>query len=532
MGVSPQNEKAMKKIFRKLNLAALVIVGAMAVGCTGALEEIIPNTPEETTPGTPEKTQQQPESKTVTLTTTISIGTETKALNAAGEKTFAVGEKVALVYKNTGGTTVKVESTALTAGDITNEGRNAKFSFEVTAPDKEQDVTYIYPAAMAKSNGTVNYDALAMQDGTLETISSNLDLATYTAAWVDGTSLPSGVLENQLTIGEFTVKESAGSTDITSSVTRLTIKNGSDIYTVTPSSLSTIWVIMKPVTTGDITIYAAKGKELYKKTVSGKTLAAGSIYPVNVTTTLVTGAVSGLFRIGDNLVYFSQGNLRAIYNYSGSSWSWAFAANQWSYVGNAEGNTAINGNGTVSSTKNVTVDLFGWVGASSTWTGVAQYGISNSTTNSGYGNNSKDTLKSDWGNTIGSGWRTPSIDEIQGVFNNHTYGMATVNGIHGVILLPYNTTVAGFNTSHNFWSNNSYSSAEWTTLEAAGAVFLPATGYRYGSSVYEVGNYGYYWSSSLYSTNNASQYYLRQDLVRYDSYTYRYEGHAVRLIGE
>ena len=64
----------MKQIFRKLSLAALVIVGAMTVGCTGALEESIPNSPEETTPGTPEETQQQPESKTVTLTTTISLG--------------------------------------------------------------------------------------------------------------------------------------------------------------------------------------------------------------------------------------------------------------------------------------------------------------------------------------------------------------------------------------------------------------------------------------------------------------------------
>ena len=524
----------MKQIFRKLSLAALVIVGAMTVGCTGALEEVIPNSPEETTPGTPEETQQQPESKTVTLTTTISLGTETKALDAEGVKTFAVDDKIALVYKNTGGATVKVESAALTLVDITNEGRNAKFTFEVTAPDKEQDVTYIYPAAMAKSNGTVNYDALAMQDGTLETISGNLDLATYTAAWVDGTSLPSGVLENQLTIGEFTVKESAGSTDITSSVTRLTIKNGSDIYTVTPSSLSTIWVIMKPVTTGDITIYAAKGKELYKKTVSGKTLAAGSIYPVNVTTALVEGAVSGLFRIGDKLIYFSQGNLRATYNYSGSSWSWAFATNQWDYVGNAAGNTTINGNGTVSSTKNVTVDLFGWVGASSSWTGVAQYGISNSTTTTttdSYSNVPNEALKSDWGNTIGPGWHTPSKDEFQGIFNNHTYGKATVNDKHGLILIPYNTTVAGFNTSHNSWGNNTYSSAEWATLEAVGAVFLPAAGYRSGSTVDQVGNYGFYWSSS---TNNKLPYLLKFSTSEFktDSYDYRYQGQSVRLVGE
>lgn len=70
-------------------------------------------------------------------------------------KTFAEDDKIALVYKNTGGTTVKVESAALTLVDITNEGRNAKSTFEVTAPDKEQDVTYIYPAAGYREGSTV-----------------------------------------------------------------------------------------------------------------------------------------------------------------------------------------------------------------------------------------------------------------------------------------------------------------------------------------------------------------------------------------
>ena len=527
----------MKKI-GKLNLAVLAIVGAMTVGCTDVLESITPDVPEET----PELTVD----KTVTLTTTLSLGSAgTKALNAAGTKTFDVDDQIAVVYKDESGNTKKALSAALVAENIHDEGAKADITVTLTNPAANGALRYIYPAAMAKATistsatiddaGTINFSRLNTQDGTLASLAANLDLAVYDGTLTAEAALPaSATLENQFTIGEFTIKESAGSTDITSSVTRLTIKNGSDIYTVNTSSLSTIWVVMKPVTTGDITFYAAKGKELYKKTVSGKTLAAGSIYPINVKTSLVSGAVSGLFRIGDNLIYFSQGNLRATYNYSGSSWSWAFATNQWDYVGNAAGNTTINGNGTVSSTQNVTVDLFGWVGKSSAFTDVAQYGISNSTTTANYGNKSNDTLKSDWGNTIGSGWRTPSIDEIKGVFNNHTYGMATVNSKHGVILLPYNTTVAGFNTSHNSWSNNSYSSAQWTTMEANGAVFLPAAGYRSGSTVSSLGDndYGYYWSSSLYSTNNASQYYLRQDLVRSDSYTYRYEGHSVRLIGE
>ena len=124
----------MKQIFRKLNLAALVIVGAMAVGCTGALEEIIPNTPQETTPGTPEETQQQPESKTVTLTTTISLGTETKALDAEGVKTFAVGDQIAVVYEDEAGLTQKAVSIALTAENIHEEGKKADITVSLTDP--------------------------------------------------------------------------------------------------------------------------------------------------------------------------------------------------------------------------------------------------------------------------------------------------------------------------------------------------------------------------------------------------------------
>lgn len=518
----------MRQTLKSLYIAALAVMGAMTLGCT-SLEN-----------------PEQPVKKEVTLTTTITLGGNpgSKALTAAGVKTFAVGEQLAVVYKNTSDETVKAVSTPLVAGDIRDEGKKADITVTLTDPAQNGALRYIYPAAMAKAtiatdatiddDGTIDFTRLNEQDGTLASLATNFDLAVYDGNLTGEAALPaSATLGNQLTIGEFIIKESAGSTDITSSITRLTIKNGSDIYTVSTSSLSTIWVVMKPVTTGDITFYAAKGKELYKKTVSGKTLAAGSIYPVNVTASLVAGAVSGLFRIGDKLFYFSQGNLRATYNYSGSSWSWAFATNQWNYVGNAAGNTSVNGDGTVSGTENVTVDLFGWVGASSALAGVAQYGISNSTSTSNYGSAYNEALKSDWGNTIGSGWRTPSNDEFQGIFNNHIYGKATVNNKHGIILIPYNTTVASFDTSHDSWSDNSYSSAEWTTLEAAGAVFLPAAGYRYGSTVTLAGDYGFYWSSSL-KPGSKMPYLLKfgDNEFKTDSYDYRYEGQSVRLIGE
>ncbi len=130
---------------------------------------------------------------------------------------------------------------------------------------------------------------------------------------------------------------------------------------------------------------------------TNKTFLAGKIYNITRSASLPAGAINGKFTInaGGTQVYFSQGNLQATYD--GSAWSWAFATNQWDYIGNATANNRINGNGTVS--VNGTVDLFGWVGASSTWTGAAQYGISNSTTTNStatYGNVASEALKSDW----------------------------------------------------------------------------------------------------------------------------------------
>ncbi len=51
-------------------------------------------------------------------------------------KTFAEGEQIALVYKNTSDETVKAVSAALEATDITNEGKSATFTFELTAPTR------------------------------------------------------------------------------------------------------------------------------------------------------------------------------------------------------------------------------------------------------------------------------------------------------------------------------------------------------------------------------------------------------------
>ena len=263
----------MKQTMKYLSIAALVAVGAIMMGCNKL--DIVT-----------EQTQQEEEpviSNTVTLTTTVSLDAATKALTSGGVKTFAVAEQMALVYKNTSGTTVKAVSAALTAGDIASGSKTATFTFELTDPDKAQNVTYIYPAAMAKADGTVNYDALATQNGTLATLSSTLDLATSTktSAWNAG-SLPAATLENQLVILALTLKNSTGSSDITSSITGLTLSDGTKTYNVTREAVAgPIYVAIYPTADATIMVTATDGTKNYTKTLTGKTYAKGNGYPVS-----------------------------------------------------------------------------------------------------------------------------------------------------------------------------------------------------------------------------------------------------------
>jgi uncharacterized protein (TIGR02145 family) len=84
-----------------------------------------------------------------------------------------------------------------------------------------------------------------------------------------------------------------------------------------------------------------------------------------------------------------------------------------------------------------------------------------------------------------------------------------VNNVNGVILLPDNWSSSYYtlyNTNDRFssFSSNVISSSTWTySLEAHGAVFLPAAGDRDGTSVSSVGRNGYYWSASYYDIFSA-----------------------------
>ena len=80
-------------------------------------------------------------------------------------------------------------------------------------------------------------------------------------------------------------------------------------------------------------------------------------------------------------------------------------------------------------------------------------------------------------------------------------------------------------------------------MEAVGAVFLPAAGYRGGTSLYKINDKGSYWSSDSYISGSNKAYYMgfisgSGPTVGVDKLGDNLDdggrgwGHSVRLIGE
>lgn len=259
-----------------------------------------------------------------------------------------------------------------------------------------------------------------------------------------------------------------------------------------------------------------------------------------------TGAINGLFSVSENTqVYFSQGNLQ----YIGSAPVpyWKFAENQWDYLGD-------NGQGSDSQT--VDRDLFGW-GTSGYDHGAVCYQPWSTSMNTSdyyaYGsstyNLNAQTGQADWGyNAISNGgdqenggWRTLTQEEWVYVFRTRTtqsnilFAKAQVNGLNGLILLPDNWDINTYelnnaNQDESSYASNIISSTQWSILEQAGAVFLPAAGRRTGSTVYEVDDLGYYWSATRRDHQSVKGLCFRDYMFSTGDYNSSYDGRNVRLV--
>lgn len=283
------------------------------------------------------------------------------------------------------------------------------------------------------------------------------------------------------------------------------------------------------------------------------------------------GAIDGLFTINEDgdQVYFSKGNLQ--YNAAQGTHqcadgttqqgTWRFADNQWDYIGTqipdyqgfVGGTVYGSDNIYISQDYNGWIDLFGW-GTSGWNNGNTCYHPwdSNGSNNLLYGPLGQFDLTgiyayADWGvyNSIYQAgdqaglWRTLTNAEWGYVFNNRItssdklYAMACVNNVNGVILLPDDWDVSYYalnDTNGGYYSSNTITAEQWSTLELHGAVFLPAAGYRQNTSVYFAGSHGSYWSVSNSGNEFAHNVYIQPTNLEPQSGSSRFFGHSVRLV--
>ena len=239
----------------------------------------------------------------------------------------------------------------------------------------------------------------------------------------------------------------------------------------------------------------------------------------------------GVFSVApDKKVSFSQGNLQ----YLPAIKLWKFADTQYEYLGNA--------NKYLKPTFRNWVDLFGWSANNTT----APFGVSTSTNVADYAGDFVD-----WGeNTICGDapgtWRTLSADEWEYLFEKRKNALqlrskGSIDGHRGHILLPDDWVlpegvqfVAEPDNLTMELDINTYTPAEWSIMEEAGAVFLPAAGRRDGTTVGYLVEYSGVWSSTSTTNTNAFHTYYNYDSQiiehHWTSATSRINGRSVRLV--
>ena len=141
-------------------------------------------------------------------------------------------------------------------------------------------------------------------------------------------------------------------------------------------------------------------------------------------------------------------------------------------------------------------------------------------------------------NITTSPWRSLNYSEWSYLINSRSgasqrKGLASVDGINGLILLdddcpiPFSYNGRSFNYSFSSFNNNVITSYDWNLYFKNRAVFLPASGYRDGSSMYLLSRNGCYWSATECDDN---AYFLLFDSDEaYMGDEARCLGHSVRL---
>ena len=117
------------------------------------------------------------------------------------------------------------------------------------------------------------------------------------------------------------------------------------------------------------------------------------------------------------------------------------------------------------------------------------------------GGTSRDVAHVKWGGS----WRMPTKAEFEELIDRCTWAWTTQGGKSGYRV----------------------------TGPSGKSIFLPAAGYRYGTSLFSAGSFGSYWSSTPYSSYAGFAYYLSfYGSNHYVSGYYRRYGHTMRPVSE
>lgn len=522
-----------KNILKTLALPVAVALGMMATSCSSddnIVNEQQAGAAKHEIPVTVSATRSGDEGTRATFN-----GTSRKLEFEDGDQLFIQGTHAtagtfAGVLSNTSAATGTFSGTVTTQNEYT--GTSEALFASATA------------TLLPKGYGTIGYLTLS-DEGASQTLTVDATKAFVTASSADAAK---ALAIEQLSLEQATTYSSGFALAPVNAVLNYSISGLANSTAYTPSVSDATTAISGSVTSDAsgnayfAVAFAPAGSKTYTLSITGfsniavanRTLTAGKVYNKTATAAASApeGAISGQFTInssGDK-VYFSKGNLQAkIANYNSTTKvatasEWKFADSQYSYIGNAAGNTTF--------ATDTWVDLFSWVGnsASNNTYGLITF---DSSSQANHGNVADESLKTDWGtaaaSSIGEGWRTLTSAEWTYLFNTRTVNNGTgsgksytwgksVNGVLGVVLYPDDYTGA------------EYSGSDWSDFESAGCVFLPAAGRRNGTSVYSVGTYGGYWSSTAHGTGIAYDVYFYSDSVDPAKDYERVYGFSVRLV--
>ena len=454
--------------------------------------------------------------------------------NGTGSLGFSAGDKL-LVRGNDNSD----GGAGMFAGLLDYDAVSGKFSGTITTQNEYTGTPdELFTAANSNwvgaalfPNGYESYEFLSLSGSGYSTsysMSYNKAIAATKAAAVEQFSLETAntyssgfALSPQNAILNFTI------TGLTDGAKAVVLKNGSSNMfsgSVTPSSGTATFALGARISDSPVffknVILTIGGTDIAIASTNNY-FEAGKIYNINRSASAPLPAV---FTVdAGKTVKFSKSNLRY------ASGAWGFFAHQYDYYATYNADAW---------------DKFGWSNSTN------NFGMSTSTVNADY---QGDLV--DWGTVpgIGTGWFTLSNNEWGYLFNTRSastvnsvadarYAKGKVNNVYGIILFPDTythpdgvTNPVGINQVGDAgWNGNNYNATDWGKMEAAGCVFLPATGYREGTSVSGSGSSCSYRSSSRNTSTTDMVYYVyfTSSSLTVSASNYGRYGQCVRLVRE